>query len=194
MSAFTPSSQAVSPENFVGGDWPRKGLEHAISAVAAASPWNLLVVGKGDQAAYRRLAEDAGAGQRVHFLGTSTDTSAQFSAADAFVLPTSYETFSLATYEAAASGLPLLVTEVSGPDELIADGVNGAFIRDSAAQTAEWLMRLKDRDLRATMGLAAREAAKPYTWDAVIDRHIELYDELAAAGSAPRAAGRATSQ
>jgi glycosyltransferase involved in cell wall biosynthesis len=167
---------------FVGGDWPRKGLEHAISAVAAASPWNLLVVGEGDQAAYRRLAEDAGAGGRVHFLGTSTDTSAQFSAADAFVLPTSYETFSLATYEAAASGLPMLVTEVSGPDELIADGVNGAFIRDSAAQTAEWLMRLKDRDLRATMGLAAREAAKPYTWDAVIDRHIELYDDIARDG------------
>jgi glycosyltransferase involved in cell wall biosynthesis len=34
--------------------------------------------------------------------------------ADAFVLPTGYETLSLVTYEAAACGLSLLVNRVSG--------------------------------------------------------------------------------
>jgi UDP-glucose:(heptosyl)LPS alpha-1,3-glucosyltransferase len=165
---------------FVGGDWARKGLGHAIAAVAAASRWRLLVVGSGDHGAYAAIARRAGAGDRVHFVGPTGDTPAHFAAADAFVLPTSYETFSLVTYEAAAAGLPLLVTAVSGPDQLIDDGVNGGFLDGSPAATATWLTRLHDADLRAAMGAAARRASAPFTWDAAVDRHVELYDELAA--------------
>lgn len=171
---------------FVGGDWSRKGLAHAIRAVAAAPPWRLLVVGDGDRAAYERVAAAAGAADRVRFLGRSRDTSAQFAAADAFVLPTGYETFSLVSYEAAASGLPLLVTRVSGPDELISDGVNGAFIGADPGATAAWLDRLADPELRARMGGAARRAVEPYSWDAVVDRHVALYAELAPAAAARR--------
>jgi UDP-glucose:(heptosyl)LPS alpha-1,3-glucosyltransferase len=165
---------------FVGGDWPRKGLAHAIDAVALAPEWTLLVVGKGDQAAFGQRAEQAGAADRVRFLGESADTSAEFAAADAFVLPTSYETFSLVTYEAAAAGLPLLVSEVSGPDELIVHGVNGAFLHGPPQQTAGWLTRLVDPERRAVMGAAARRAARRHSWETVVDRHVELYDELAA--------------
>lgn len=164
---------------FVGGDWPRKGLEHAIAAIAATSRWRLLVVGSGDVSSFAARARRAGVAERVRFLGSSADTSAQFAAADAFVLPTSYETFSLVTYEAAAAGLPLLVTRVSGPDQLIGDGVSGAFLDGSPAHTAAWLTRLHDRELRAAMGAAARRAVAPYTWEASVDRHVELYDELA---------------
>jgi UDP-glucose:(heptosyl)LPS alpha-1,3-glucosyltransferase len=169
---------------FVGGDWARKGLSHAIAAIAAARRWRLLVVGRGDETAYAANARRAGAGDRVHFVGATCDTSAQFAAADAFVLPTRYETFSLVTYEAAAAGLPLLVTRVSGPDQLIEEGVNGAFLDGLPAGTAAWLTRLHDADLRAAMGAAARRACAPYTWDAAVDRHVELYDELAAARAA----------
>ena len=44
---------------------------------------------------------------------------------DVFVLPTLYETFSLAAFEAAASGLPLVAPAVSGIEELIGDGEAG---------------------------------------------------------------------
>ena len=65
---------------------------------------------------------------RLHFLGSVDQMPRLYAAADAFVLPTSYETFSLVTYEAAAAGLPLLVTRVSGVEDLLADGLNGWFI------------------------------------------------------------------
>lgn len=165
---------------FVGGDWRRKGLEHAIRAVAAAPEWQLLVVGRGDEAAFAEIARLAGCASRVRFLGPSRDTSVQFAAADAFVLPTTYETFSLVTYEAAASGLPLLVTRVSGPDQLIREGVNGWFVDDSPARTAALLRELGDAALRARMGEAARRSAEPYTWPAAVAGHTALYDELAA--------------
>jgi UDP-glucose:(heptosyl)LPS alpha-1,3-glucosyltransferase len=171
---------------FAGGDWARKGLRHAIAAVAASSRWRLLVVGAGDEAAYSGIARAAEVRDRVHFVGAQADMPAQFAASDAFLLPTSYETFSLVTYEAAAAGLPLLVTRVSGPDQLIADGVNGAFINESPKGTAGWLARLDDPELRARMGASARQAVAPYTWDAAVDRHIALYDELEQTRPRPR--------
>jgi UDP-glucose:(heptosyl)LPS alpha-1,3-glucosyltransferase len=161
-------------------------LRHAIAAVAASSRWRLLVVGAGDEAAYSGIARAAEVRDRVHFVGAQADMPAQFAASDAFLLPTSYETFSLVTYEAAAAGLPLLVTRVSGPDQLIADGVNGAFINESPKGTAGWLARLDDPELRARMGASARQAVAPYTWDAAVDRHIALYDELEQTRPRPR--------
>ena len=67
-------------------------------------------------------------GGAVHWLGVVSDVQAVFKLADAFVLPSSYETFSLVTFEAAASGLPVLATAVNGVRELIRDGENGFLI------------------------------------------------------------------
>jgi UDP-glucose:(heptosyl)LPS alpha-1,3-glucosyltransferase len=175
---------------FVGGDWSRKGLDHAIRSTAIADGWQLVVVGAGDESAYSAVAHAAGVGDRVHFVGSSTDTPAFFAAADAFVLPTSYETFSLVTYEAAAAGLPLLVSRVSGPDQLILETINGAFLDASPRHTADWLERLRNPAVRKTMGTAARQSAEAYTWDVAVDRHIALYDELARTAAGQRAGPR----
>jgi UDP-glucose:(heptosyl)LPS alpha-1,3-glucosyltransferase len=165
---------------FVGGDWARKGLAHAIAAVAGAPPWTLLVVGPGDRACYSALAARLGAAERVTFIGTSPDPSNELASADAFVLPTDYETFSLVTYEAAAAALPLLVSRVSGPDELIVDGWNGWFLRDDPAETAAHLQRLAtDPRLRRSMGAAAEASVSSYTWEAAVAAHLSLYDRLA---------------
>ena len=44
--------------------------------------------------------------------------------------PSQYEVFSLVTFEAAAEGLPVLVTPVSGPTDLIKQGENVYFLND----------------------------------------------------------------
>ncbi len=165
---------------FVGGDWRRKGLEHALRAVAATDGWRLVVVGKGDQAYAERLAASLGIWSRVTFAGSTDEPQREFAAADAFVLPSSYETFSLVTYEAAAAGLPLLVTRVSGPDALIQEGVNGHFLDGDPGRTAQHLGELADPARRERMGAAARRSASPYTWAAAVKAHLDLYDRLAA--------------
>ncbi len=165
---------------FVGGDWGRKGLEHAIRAVAASSGWRLVVAGEGDRERFGAMAAALGARERVIFLGHLTDTAPAFAAADVFLLPTAYETFSLVTFEAAASGLPLLAPPVHGPDELIVDGVNGHFLDDDPDRTALLLRDLgDDKGRRSRMGIAAHQAALPYTWDAAVHAHLALYDRLA---------------
>jgi UDP-glucose:(heptosyl)LPS alpha-1,3-glucosyltransferase len=167
---------------FVGSEWERKQLRCAVEALALAPDWHLAVLGLGDSRAYTEHARELGVADRVHFFGVVDGVSAFYRAADAFLLPTHYETFSLATYEAAASGLPLLATDVSGIRDLLQDGVNGFLITSDPGTIADRLRRLTaDAPLRARMGRAAREASLAFGWDAMVDRHHALYERLGAA-------------
>src|SRR2546422_11736673 len=49
----------------------------------------------------------------VTFVGNTTDVASLYAAADCFALPTRYDTFSLATLEAMASGLPVIVSRAA---------------------------------------------------------------------------------
>jgi UDP-glucose:(heptosyl)LPS alpha-1,3-glucosyltransferase len=167
---------------FVGGDWERKGLELAIRALADASPWHLAVAGAGDEVRYASLASDLAVGDRVHFLGSRSDVPQLFRACDVFLLPSAYETFSLVTYEAAASGLPLLVTRVSGVEDLLVDGHNGYFIARDERDIAQKLTRLYTAPPdRLRMGQAAREDSLAHTTRQMLSGYAALYRALAPA-------------
>lgn len=165
---------------FVGGDWERKGLRHAIEGVAGAAGWQLVVVGNGDVERYRALAIEAGAGDRVRFEGGTADTRGYYAGADLLLLPTTYEAFPLVVLEAAASGLPLLVSRVNGVEDLLAEGRNGWFIDRDGRAIAERLEALRDKAVRRAMGEAAREASLAFSWDRAVDAYDRLYRELLA--------------
>lgn len=166
---------------FVGSEWERKGLEPLIRALANAPAWELVVAGGGDRARYMQLARSLGVERVVHWLGVTADVQLLYAAGDAFVLPSSYETFSLVTFEAAASGLAVLATPVSGVRELIEDGHNGFLIDRSEQTIAERLNRLAgDASLRTRLGRAARESALAFSWDEMVKEHEQLYARLAA--------------
>jgi UDP-glucose:(heptosyl)LPS alpha-1,3-glucosyltransferase len=165
---------------FVGGEWERKGLEQLIQALALAPAWQLLVAGNGDRKRYQRLAESLGIARAVHWLDVTPEVQLVYELADAFVLPSSYETFSLVTFEAAASALPILTTPVSGVSELIADGRSGFLITREPGDIAERLMQLAaDPALRSRLGGAARLSALKFTWNEMVAKHHELYLGLA---------------
>ncbi|MGI8622848.1 MAG: glycosyltransferase family 4 protein [Solirubrobacteraceae bacterium] len=160
---------------FVGGEWERKGLRFVIEAIRSQPRWHLAVAGVGDEHGYRGLAASSGAAGRVHFFGR-VDPAGLYAAGDAFVFPTAYETFSLVVHEAAAAGLPLIVTRVSGPDELVEPGVNGWFVSRSVEEIgAKLAIIAADPELGRRMGKAARVSAAPLTWDRARAAHAELY-------------------
>ena len=105
---------------------PEKGHDHLINAFAGGGlPANraLLLVGDGVrreelQSQARRL----GLADRVLFAGEQADVRPWLRAADVFVLAsTAVETFSNAALEAAASGLPLVMTDIGGARELVGE-------------------------------------------------------------------------
>jgi glycosyltransferase involved in cell wall biosynthesis len=117
--------------------------------------------------------------ESVHWLGITRDIQLVYELADAFVLPTSYESFSLVSFEAAASGVPILVTPVNGVRELIEDGQNGFLISQEPHVIAERLRELAaDEALRRRLGQAARRSALDFDAEKMVAKHHELYSRL----------------
>lgn len=155
---------------FVGGDWHGKGLGLGIEAFAAAARrvpgLHLLVAGHGDEWLFGALARELGVGDRVVFLGVRRDVGCLHAAADVFLLPSWYETFSLAAHEAAASGVPVVATRVNGIEELLAGGEAGVLVDREPNAIADALVALAENaDERRRLGAAARARAVEHTWD-----------------------------
>jgi UDP-glucose:(heptosyl)LPS alpha-1,3-glucosyltransferase len=148
----------------------------------------LAVAGSGERARYQALADALAVGDRIRWLGVRPDVQLVYQMADAFIMASSYETFSLVTFEAAASGLPVLATPVSGVRELIDDGRNGFLITREPSVIAGRLRELAaDPELRRTLGVAARESALAFSSQRMVDEHDALYARLSTARALPTA-------
>lgn len=168
---------------FVGGDWDRKGLAVAFEALGLVrgkgAPLWLWVVGSGDEQRFTRLGVVTGVMPWVRFFGHQHDTERFYQAADMFLLPTQYETFSLVSYEAAACGLPIVATAVSGIAELIGADEAGILVnrdRLTVAQALEFLVR--DPNTRRRLGDEAQRRATTYSWSASARAGLDLYRVL----------------
>lgn len=171
---------------FVGGEWRRKGLDIAVEAVArlrdAGIDALLWVAGTGDDDWLHGVARRFGAAEHVRLLGHRDDVERLYQGADIFLSPTLYETFSLAAYEAAASGLPVVASRVSGIGELIDAGAGVEVEREPLAisQLLEELARSPER--RAQIGAAGRAYTAPFSWSRSAEAVFEVYE--AARGAA----------
>jgi glycosyltransferase involved in cell wall biosynthesis len=187
VRAAVRADAGVGPDDvvvlFVGGDWVRKGLAIAIAAVGrlarAGAPVHLWVVGRGDVEQHRALATAAGLDGRITFFGFRSDRERFFRAADVFTLPTVYETFCIAAFEAAAAELPIVMTRVNDVGALVRDGTGGALVdRDPDALADALAPFVADPARRAADGRAVRARAEHYTWDASAASVLDLYRDL----------------
>lgn len=167
---------------FVGGRFRIKGLKFAIKALAEMQTTAfLLVVGNDTIAPFKRLAQELGVSERVIFAGGRSDLPRIYPAADAFVLPTLYETFALVCLEAMASGLPVLASPVGGIEDYLRDGENGFHIdRDPTAIAAKLDRLLSDSTLQARIREAGLATAETYGWEKISKQYLRLFDELTA--------------
>lgn len=164
---------------------PLKGLELAIEAFAAArkagpAPDLLWVVGAGNER-HAGLAARLGVGDRVRFLGYTSEVERCYRGADLFVLPTVYEAFCRAAHEAAACGLPVVAPPVNGIRELVGTDEAGVVARREPADLARALADLaSDRARRERMGDVARRRASLFDEQSVAARILALHESLLA--------------
>ncbi|HOT92226.1 MAG TPA: glycosyltransferase [Anaerolineae bacterium] len=102
----------------------KKGIPVLLQALSQLprSDWQLDIVGDGPaRAEYEQLVKSLNLTCSVKFHGSKSKAEvAQFmQQADLFVLPSRFETFSVVTAEALATGLPVLVTQCGGPEEFV---------------------------------------------------------------------------
>jgi glycosyltransferase involved in cell wall biosynthesis len=169
---------------FVGSDWDHKGLRFALEGIAEARrlgspPVQLWVLGRGDERRYGAIADRLQVGGQVRFLGFTTEPVRHYQAADIFVLPSLYETFSLVAFEAASCGLPVVAAKVSGVDELVGADESGILVQRSGTSVGTALARLAaDPDLRRRMGANGRRRSSLCTWERSAEILTRSYREL----------------
>jgi glycosyltransferase involved in cell wall biosynthesis len=102
------------------------------------------------------------------FLGylTGEALARAYASADIFVFPSTTDTFGNVVIEAQASGLPVIVSDLGGPKELVEDGVSGIVTKAHDTEDfARAINRLAgDAKLRARMGEKARRSVIDRSW------------------------------
>jgi glycosyltransferase involved in cell wall biosynthesis len=167
---FWPGSGANGAEVrllYVGRISREKDLDVLVAAYnkvrQAGHPVKLFVVGHGPYSeALAAALPDA------VFLGylTGEPLAKAYASADVFVFPSTTDTFGNVIIEAQASGLPVIVSDLGGPKELVEDGVNGIVTRaHDADDFARAINRLTgDPKLRSRMGEKARQSVVDRSW------------------------------
>ncbi|HMD56077.1 MAG TPA: glycosyltransferase family 4 protein [Solirubrobacteraceae bacterium] len=154
---------------------PWKGQHVAVQALALACEQgldaHLLLVGSAkfvasatrlDNEAYverlRQQIADAGLQDRVSWLGERDDVPELVRALDILLLPSEEEPFGRALIEAMALGVPVLATNVGGPNEIVQDGHEGYLLPPHEPRAwAEAILGLaRSPDRAAQMGQAGR--------------------------------------
>jgi len=163
------------------GHFERKGLPLLLEALRLTPtlPIHLAVVGGSPAATsvHRDQVNHAGLADRVSFLGTQPDVRPFLWASEAFALPSHYETFSLAAFEAAAAGVPIVVSKFHGIEEFLVDGVNGLLVDTTPASIAGVLRTLVELGPAGRARLAERgqRDVQAFSEDAFVDRWRALY-------------------
>ena len=94
------------------------------------------------------------------------DLARAYASADFFVFPSTTDTFGNVILEAQSSGLPVIVSDIGGPRDLVEHGTDGLITKGhDAAELAEAICTLaNDSTLRLNMGKAARVRVESRNW------------------------------
>jgi glycosyltransferase involved in cell wall biosynthesis len=141
---------------------PEKGVDVLLRA-AARTGLPVLAVGEGvERAPLERLAAELGI--RATFTALPWESVVEaYVVADVFALLSRHEPWGVVVNEAAACGLPLVLSErVGAARDLLRDGENGLLVpADDVDAAADALRRLRDDpELRRRMGARSREFAR----------------------------------
>lgn len=117
----------------------------------------------------------------IEHVGQQADVRPWLAGADVLVLPSYREGFPNSVLEAGAMGLPVIVSDVNGADEIIEPGVNGLIVprRDAPALYRAMRRLAVEASTRQTMAAHAREIiARKFNRPDIHQATFERYQEL----------------
>lgn len=167
------------------GHHRRKGFWLAVDAVSCArnkdsKDHKLLVLG-GTLKTLEKIRREIDilypdASDWIQFTGMTDRMLDYFSAGDAFLFPSYFEAFSLVEIEAAAVGLPLILTRHHGSEMILKEGVNGQFTSFNTEEIADVLVDFKKKglpDFEPSIGRALTPEQYQEQFNALIKKELK---------------------
>ena len=187
---LSPSSRLIGS---VGRLDPVKGHTYLLDAFAVLAPrfsdLHLALVGDGELLPeLQSRAQQAGLTDRVLFLEWREDVPDLLLAFDLFVFPSLSEGMGRGLVEAMAAGLPIVATRVCSIPEVLAEGEAGCLVEpaNSLALARGIETLLLDPELRSRLAKAARERAKGYSVETMLQKIEAVYQGLLESGNGIR--------
>ena len=185
---------------YVGRIEPLKGVDSLIKAIAILKndglmtqhPYSLSIIGgdpdasplqmNAEMARLQRLCHELDLDEMIVFLGKRSQDSLPYyySAAEAVIVPSHYESFGMVALEAMACGTPVVASQVGGLAFLVQDGVTGFVVPNGEPKVlANRLSRLiLEPGLSARLGDQAAATASEYAWPKITERILQVYQMI----------------
>jgi D-inositol-3-phosphate glycosyltransferase len=185
---------------FVGRIEPLKGIETLLRAIALIAPeiphrqedFSLIIIGGAPGAGVdqtnaelirlQQLGVELGIEDLVGFQGAQDQDTLvyYYSAAEMLIMPSHYESFGMVALEAMACGTPVVASKVGGLAFSVQDGETGFLVPggDPVALAARIQQLLTDDQLRRRLGQQATRWARRYSWTAVAEQVLDVYDAV----------------
>ena len=168
---------------FMGRLVYEKGIQHLISAMPKIlnnyHDAKLIVAGKGGMLGeLQNEVNSLGLGNKVYFTGQLSPKQVQkmYKCADIAVFPSTYEPFGIVAIEAMLSGVPTVVTDIGGLNEIVDHGVTGmkSYAGNANSLADSILALLFDHKLCDTIVKNAKQEVKTkYNWTKIAqDTHF----------------------
>lgn len=148
--------------------------------------WHALIVGDGDmREGYEAMTRVTPVARRIHFAGKVPwkELPEYYRAGNVHVLPSTdrSEAFGIVTLEAAASGLPSIVSALPGVRTTVVHGQTGLHVEPRNAKDLADAFRelLMNPTVAERMGeIARRRAEEEYAWPGLMDRLVGVYEDV----------------
>ena len=156
------------------------GAGDSTAETGADQKYHLILLGEGPlMEDTRKLAEELGVADRVHFLGNHKNIADYYQAMDYFVYPSRYEGMPGTIVEAQASGLPCLMSDTICREVIVTELVETMSIEKEPKVWAEVLQRRMDALVSKQENrekYAAKMAAAGFDVQAQAERMMRFYE------------------
>lgn len=172
---------------YVGRLVYEKGIQHLISAMPKIlngyNDAKLVIAGKGGMLdELKAQVEYMGLSNKVYFTGYLNAKQVQkiYKCADIAVFPSTYEPFGIVALEAMLAGVPTVVSDIGGLNEIIDHGINGmkSYAGNPNSIADSVLSLLYDGQLSTSVSKKAKQKVKEeFNWTKIAQDTHYIYEK-----------------